>query len=57
MDPKVNGYQGALASMVRKFFDKRAKEIGLNLLKNSQLAEELHKPIIKNFEKKSLFFI
>ena len=55
MNPKVNGYQKTLASMVWKFFDKRTKGMGLN---NSILAEELHKPIIKNFEKKkSLFFI
>ena len=36
------------------------KGLGWNGFKstyNSQLAEELHKPIIKNFEKKGLFFI
>ena len=37
--------------MVYKFFDKRSKGNGVNIpLKfNEQLAEELHKPIIRNF--------
>ena len=54
-DPRVNGYQRRLASMVYKFFNERAKESGINtkgnLLVNSQLAEELHKSIIKNFKR------
>ena len=45
-DPKFDGYQKGLASMVWSFFDKRTKGMGLN----SQIAEELHKPIIKTFE-------
>ena len=47
-DPKYNGYQRGLASMVYKFFDKKSSGSGL--------ADELHKPIIKKF-KKSLFII
>ena len=46
MDPRINGYQRGLASMVYKFFGKRTKGLGLN---NKILAEELHKPMIKNF--------
>ena len=53
MDPKVNGYQKGLTSMVDKFFNQRAKGSGIKydkkLTENEQLAEELHKPIIKNF--------
>ena len=45
MDPRINGYQRGLASMVYKFFDERFKGSGIN----NKLAEELHKPIIKNF--------
>ena len=52
-DPRVNGYQRGLASMVYKFFNERTKGPGINnkgnLLANSQLAEELHKPITKKF--------
>ena len=39
--------------MVYKFFDKKSKGGGVNipLEFNEQLAEELHKPVIRNFKK------
>ena len=48
---KYDGYQRELASMVYKFFDKKSKESGVNIKvkNNEQLAEELHKPIIRKF--------
>ena len=56
MDPRINGYQRGLASMVYNFFDKRTKGSGLNynkkLNENKALAEEHHKPIIKNFKRR-----
>ena len=48
-DPKYDGYQRGLASMVYKFFDKRSKGNGITNESNYQLANELHKPIIKKF--------
>ena len=63
-DPKYDGYQRGLASMVYKFFDKKSKGSGVRHVtaepsakhvntklthQNQQLAEELHKPIIKKF--------
>ena len=50
---KYDGYKGGLASMVYKFFDKKSKESGVNigLKRSEQLAEESHKPIIRNFKK------
>ena len=56
-DPKYGGYQRGLASMVYKFFDKKSKGSGIaaSLAKkytnepNYQLANELHKPIIRKF--------
>ena len=57
-DPKYAGYQRGLASMVYKFFDKKTKGSGVTLAnksaiksipQNEQLAEELHKPIIRKF--------
>ena len=66
-DKKYDGYQRGLASMVYKFFDKKsagsganhvaaepsAKHVNIKLApQNKQLAEELHKPIIKTFGKK-----
>ena len=44
-----DGYQRGLASMVYKFFDKKSKGIGIINEPNYQLANELHKPIIRTF--------
>ena len=55
-DPKHDGYQRGLASMVYKFFDKKSSGSGIANEPNYQLADELHKLIIWKFkEKKSLF--
>ena len=48
-DPKYDGYQRALASMVYKFFDEKSSGSGITNKPNYQLADELHKPIIKKF--------
>ena len=55
--PKYDGYQRGLASMVYKFFDKKSKGRGVNipLEFDEQLAKELHKPIIRNFKKRTVF--
>ena len=58
-NPKYDGYQRGLASMVYKFFDKKSSGSGITIIEpNYRLANELHKPIIRKFkEKKSLFII
>ena len=48
--------------MVYKFFDKKSKGPGLkrnqgNLLANSQLADQLHKPIIRKFKERKDFIL
>ena len=49
-NPKCDGYQRGLASMVYKFFDKKSKGSGITTNEfNYQLANELHKPVIKKF--------
>ena len=61
-DPKNDGYQRGLTSMVYKFFDSKvaspdkksvgsgAKRVATKITpQNEQLAEELHKPIIRKF--------
>ena len=48
-DPKYDGYQRGLVSMVYKVFDKKSKGSVITNESNYQLANELHKPIIKNF--------
>ena len=54
-DSKYNGYQRGLASVVYKFFDKMSKGSGITNEPNYQLANELHKPIIKKFRKRKVY--
>ena len=55
-DQKYDGYQRGLASMVYKFFDKKSQGSGLaNNNENIQLADELHKPIIRKLEKRKVY--
>ena len=57
-NPKYDGYQRGLASMVYKFFHKKAAGSGVDMhaneyaFNNEKLAEELHKPVIKKLKKK-----
>ena len=59
-DQKYYGYQRELASMVYTFFDKRSKGSGVKHVntrltpQSQQLVEELHKPIIRKFEKRKV---
>ena len=46
-NPNYDGYQKVLASMVYKFFDKKYKASGIANKLNYQLANELHKTIIR----------
>ena len=46
--------------MIYRFFDKKSKGSGLkenqeNFLQNSQLSDELHKPIIRKFKKRKVY--
>ena len=52
-NPKYDGYQRGLASMVYKFFDKKSKGAGIK--QNQQLANELHKPIIRKCKKRKVY--
>ena len=55
-DKKYDGYQRGLASMVYKFFDSEVSGSGAKLIpQNEQLANELHKPIIRKFEKRKVY--
>ena len=54
-DPNYDGYQRGLASMVYKFFDKKSKGSGIVNEPNYQLANELHKPIIRKFKKRKIY--
>ena len=55
-NPKYDVYQRGLASIDYKFFDKTTSGNGIkneNII-NKQLAEELHKPVIKKFNKRKV---
>ena len=59
-NPKYDGYQRELASIVYKFFDKKTKGSGVTLAKksipeNEQLGEELHKSIIRKLNKRKVY--
>ena len=61
-NPEYNGCQRGLASMVYKFLDKKSTGSGIATAgpsalarSSSILADELHKPIIKKFNKKKVY--
>ena len=56
-NPKYDGYQRGLASMVYKFFDKKSKGTGIKSMPNQQLANELHKPILGNLKKEKCIIL
>ena len=51
-DPKYDGYQRGLASMVYKCFDQKSSGSGIINEANYQLEDELDKPIIRKFKKR-----
>ena len=55
-NPKYDGYQRDLASILNKFFDQKTfgSAIKIENMSDQQLAEELHKPIIRKFKKRKL---
>ena len=53
---KNDGYQRGLASMIYKFFDKKSSKSGFASTKpNYQLANELHKQIIRKFKRRKVY--
>ena len=55
IDRKYDGYQRGLTSMVYKFFDKKSKGSGIINESNYQLANELHKTIIRKLKKRKVY--
>ena len=54
-DPKYDGYQRGLASIVYKFFDKKSSGSNIANEPNYQLANELDKPIIRKCKKRKVY--
>ena len=56
-NPKYDRYQRGLASMVYKFFDKKASGSGIKneSISDKELAEELYKPIIRKITQRKVY--
>ena len=54
-NPKYDGYQRGLASIIYKFFGKKSSGSGITNGPNYQLEKELHKPIIRKFKKRKIY--
>ena len=54
-DPKYEGYQRGLASMVYKFFDKKSSGSGIANKPNYELEDELHERITQKFKKGKIY--
>ena len=54
IDPNY-GYQGGLASVVYMFFDKKSSGSGVDAEPNYQLANKLHRQIIRKFKKGKVY--
>ena len=55
-NPKYDGYQHGLASMIYKDFDKKSSggTIKNEIISNKELAKELHKPFIRKLVKRKV---
>ena len=54
-NPEYDSYQRSLVSMVYKFFDKKSMGSGFARDSSLVLADELHKPVIKKFNKTKVY--
>ena len=52
--PEYDGYQRGLANMVFKFFDKKTGS-GVKASVNEELAQELHKPVMKKPKRRKIY--
>ena len=55
INPKNDGYQRGLTSMVYEFFDDKSSGSGITNEPNYQLADEIHKSIIRKFKKRKVY--
>ena len=53
-NPKYDGYQRGLASIVYKFFDKKSTGSDVATKPNYQLANELHRQIIRKLKRRKV---
>ena len=56
-DPKYDGYQRGLASMVYRFFDKKSSASGVDTESNYKLANELQSRLLENSRKEKFIHL
>ena len=56
-DPKYDGYERALDSLVNKIFDKKSSGSGNAAEPNYQFANELQKQVIRKFKKRKVYYL
>ena len=55
--PKYDCYQRGLASLVYKFFDKKSSRSGVANKSSYQLADELHRQIIRKVKRQKVYLL
>ena len=61
IDPKYDGYQRGLVSVVYKFFDKKSASVdkssgsGVDAEPNYQLASQLHRQVFRKFKRRKVY--
>ena len=55
-NPRYDGYQRGLASMVYKFFDKKSldEKVVNEIISNKELAEKLHNSMVRKYERRNV---
>ena len=53
-DPRYDGYQRGLASIIYRFFDKKSSGSGADAKTNYHFANELHNQIIRKFKRRKV---
>ena len=54
-DPKYDGYQRGLVSIVYNFFDKKSSGSGVSTEPNYQVLNELRRQIIRKFKRQKVY--
>ena len=55
INPKYNGYERGLTSMVYKVLDKKSKGSGIKYISDQQLENQLHKSVIRKFKRGKVY--
>lgn len=54
-NPKYDGYQNGILSIVYNFFDTKAQQTGTGISENQDFAIALHKSITKKYQRRKIY--